>query len=126
MRPDQWAVLLGGIAAIGAIVWYFFRVPESRGAAVPREIGGLQEATIVVQGGYSPSEIRVRAGIPVRITFDRRETSSCSEEVIIPDLKVRRFLMPHAKTTVEFTPTAPGRFDFQCGMGMLHGKLVVE
>lgn len=129
MRPDQWAVLAGGVAAIGGILWYFFNVPKSRGAEVPRASVndlGVQEATIVVQGGYSPSEVYVRAGVPVRLTFDRRETSSCSEEVIIPDLKVRRFLTPNARTTVEFTPTTPGRFDFQCGMGMLHGKLVVQ
>lgn len=126
MRVDQWLVLGAGVALIAAIIWYFFMLPKSRGAGVPTDTGGVQEVTIVVEGGYTPSEIRVRAGIPVRLVFDRRETSSCSEEVVIPDLKVRRYLTPHAKTTVEFTPTAPGRFDFMCGMGMLHGKLVVQ
>jgi len=27
---------------------------------------------------------------------------------------------------VDLGPLAPGTYDFTCGMGMLHGKLVVE
>jgi plastocyanin domain-containing protein len=62
----------------------------------------------------------------VRLVFDRQETAGCSEEVVIPDFGVRRFLPPHQRTTVEFTPTEPGRFEFTCGMGMLRGAVVVE
>ncbi|HLA06764.1 MAG TPA: cupredoxin domain-containing protein [Anaerolineales bacterium] len=29
-------------------------------------------------------------------------------------------------TTIEFTPDQPGKYGFQCQMGMLRGKLVVE
>ncbi len=62
----------------------------------------------------------------MRLVFDRREDSSCSEEVVIPDFGIRRFLPAHEKTTVELTPESAGRYPFTCGMSMLRGTLVVE
>ena len=87
--------------------------------------GGVQEAVITVKGGYDPSEVRVSAGRPVRLIFDRQETNPCSDELVIPEFRIHRALPPHARTAVEFTPPDPGTFEFRCGMGMLHGKLVV-
>ena len=45
---------------------------------------------------------------------------------MFPDFGIRRFLPAHQKTAVELTPTAPGTFEFTCGMSMLRGTLVVE
>jgi Cu+-exporting ATPase len=87
---------------------------------------GAQQVTIEVDGGYSPSAVRVRRDTPVRLVFDRKETNPCSEEVVIGSLGVRRFLEPFKKTTVDLPPLSPGTYDFTCGMGMLHGKLVVD
>jgi len=50
----------------------------------------------------------------------------CSEEIVIPAFGVKRFLPTNETTAVEFTPNVPGTFDFSCGMGMLHGRIVVE
>lgn len=82
--------------------------------------------TIVVEGGYTPAHLTVRKGQPVRLHFDRRETSSCSEEAVLPDFGVRRFLPAHETTVVEITPRESGSFEFTCGMGMLRGRLTVE
>jgi plastocyanin domain-containing protein len=125
VSTDKLLVLLAGLALSGWILWYFFR-SRSPGAAVavPAE-GGVQEAVITVKGGYDPSEVRVEAGRPVRLIFDRQETNPCSDELVIPEFRIHRALPPHQRTAVEFTPDSPGTFDFKCGMGMLHGKLVV-
>ena len=48
------------------------------------------------------------AGKPVRLVFDRQETSPCSEEVVFPDFGIRKFLPTDRPTTVEITPPAPG------------------
>jgi plastocyanin domain-containing protein len=125
MDGIDWAVIVSGTAAIAWVNWYFFlagRAP-AQGAAVA---GGRQEVTVVVRGGYSPAHVRVRAGAPVRLVFDRQETSGCSEEVVIPDFGVRRFLPAHEQTTVEFTPERAGSFEFTCGMGMLRGRITVD
>lgn len=125
MTLDKWLVLLGGIGAIGWVLWYFF-FAKRPAAVAGRETAGMQEIAITVKGGYDPAEIRVRHGIPVRLVLDRQETSSCSEEFVLPDFRIRRFLPPFQKTTLEFTPEQPGSHDFSCGMGMLHGRVIVE
>ena len=125
MTLPEILVLLAGLATIAWVNWYFFVAP--RAAAEARSgAGGVQEARIVVAGGYSPATIRVRRDQPIRLIFDRRETSSCSEEIVIPDFGVRRFLPAHQQTTVDLPASGPGIHDFMCGMSMLHGRLIVE
>lgn len=125
MSAAAWAVVLAGLGAIAWINWYFFVAEQQSASAVPTD-GGVQEVTIHVRGGYAPSVVRVHAGRPVRLIFDRQETSSCSEEVVLGDLGVRRYLPAFQSTVVEIPDPVPGTHEFTCGMGMLHGKLVVE
>lgn len=125
MSGVEWLVLLAGVALIGWINWYFFFAGRQP-ARVASLAGGVQEVTITVQGGYEPSQVQVQVGQPVKLIFDRQETSGCSEEIVLPDFGVRRFLPPHKKTAVELRPSTPGEFEFTCGMGMLRGKLIVK
>ena len=128
INAADWAVLAGGLGAIAWINWYFFVAGREPAvvAAPSTGAGRPQELTIEVEGGYSPAAVRVRRGAPVRLVFDRKETNSCSEELVIGALGVRRFLKPFEKTTVDLGPLSPGTYDVTCGMGMLHGKLIVE
>ena len=64
--------------------------------------------------------------MPLSITFDRKETSSCSEEIVLPDFGVKRFLPAFEKTTIDIVPSEVGTFAYTCGMGMLRGEIVVE
>ena len=125
MSSSQIFILIGGLAAILWVNWYFFLAPRS-GVVAPVGERGLQQSTIVVKGGYSPAEIRVRRGLPVRLVFDRQETSGCSEEIVFPEFGIRKYLPANHKTSIEFTPDHAGTFEFTCGMSMLRGKLVVE
>lgn len=118
-------VVLGGLGAILWVNWYFF-LSGGTTAQATVGVGGSQEVTITVRGGYEPSQVRVKKGVPVRLVFDRQEASGCSEEVVIPDFGIRRFLPPHEKTVVELTPERAGSHDFTCGMSMLRGRLTVE
>ena len=126
MTADRILVLALAVTAIAWIWWYFFAVP-ARAAGVPAALkGGIQELAISVAAAYDPSVIRVRAGAPVRLTFTRTDTNSCTEEVVLGDFNIRTFLPTGTPTAVEFTPRTPGRYDFHCGMGMVHGTLIVE
>ena len=124
MTIADWTVVTVGTAVIGWINWYFFLARPRAVSATTT--GGVQEVRVVVEGGYQPSDIRVTAGTPVRLLFERRETSPCSEEVELPDFGIRRFLPARRTTAVEFTPTAPGAFGFTCGMSMLRGRITVD
>jgi plastocyanin domain-containing protein len=118
-------VIAGGIAAIAWVNWYFFVAGRTTAKAAVGA-GGVQEVRIRVEGGYEPAEVTVKRGVPVRMLFDRQEASGCSEELVLPDFGVRRFLAPFEETVVELTPEEAGRYEFTCGMGMLRGRLVVE
>ncbi len=130
MFPDldriDWLVLLGGGLAIAVLNWYFFWAERGSARATSGAPGTVQEVTVVVQGGYTPATIHVNAGSPVRLLFDRRETSSCSEEVVFPDFGIRTFLPTNATTPVLLSASTPGTYAFTCGMSMLRGTLVVE
>lgn len=125
MNATDWIVLAAGVAAVAWVNWYFFlaKLPAAQATA---GVSGAQEVTIIVQGGYSPAEIHLKQGVPARLVFDRQETSGCSEEVVIPDFGIRRFLPAFKKTVIELTPDQAGTHEFTCGMSMLHGRLVVE
>jgi plastocyanin domain-containing protein len=125
MSGIDWLVVAGGLGLIGWVNWYFF-LAERGSVVAAGGGGGVQQVTVTVRGGYDPSSIRVRAGEPVRIVFDRQETSGCSEEVVIPAFGIRRFLPAFQQTVVEVTPAAAGNYEFTCGMGMLRGEIRAE
>lgn len=124
LASSEWAVIGGGIAAVAWINWYFF-LAKSEASAVSNK-SDVQEATVVVRGGYDPQVVRVKAGVPLRLTFDRQETSGCSEEVVISDFGVRQYLPADKQTVIELTPEKAGTYEFTCGMNMLRGRIVAE
>src|SRR5687768_140062 len=99
MGFDEIAVVVAGIASIVWVNWYFL-FSQVRRVAVPARSGGTQEIEILVKGGYTPSVLKVAPGA-VRLVFDRQEDNSCSEEIVLPDFGIRRFLPPFQKTVVE-------------------------
>lgn len=125
MTPDKLFVTLGGLAAIALIVWFFWLVKKA-GVKAALTSGGYQEAMILVKGGYTPDVIVVQTGKPVRLNFVRAESASCSAMVLIPDFKKSAQLPEGETVAVEFMPDKAGEFEFQCQMGMLRGKLIVE
>lgn len=111
---------LVGVGLAVLVYWFFFMKKEGKGVAVEDEI------TIVVKGGFKPNIIRVKKGKPVTLKFDRKDKSSCLEEVVIPGLKIRKHLILNKVTKVRINPTKVGEYGFSCGMGMHRGKIKVE
>ena len=127
MSGIEWLVVVAGMTAIAWVNWYFFVAGRAPALAAAGGDGtGRLEQTIVVDGGYSPAVVKVKAGRPVRLVFDRRDSGSCSEEVVFPDFGIRRFLPTGEKTVIELTPPKAGRYEYACGMSMLRGALVAE
>ncbi|MBI3760611.1 MAG: cupredoxin domain-containing protein [Chloroflexi bacterium] len=125
MTPDKLLVTLFGLVTIASIVWFFWLVKKP-GVKAALTTGGYQETMVLVKGGYTPDVIVVERGKPVRLNFVRAESASCSEMVLIPDFKKSAQLPEGETVPVEFLPDKPGEFEFQCQMGMLRGKLIVE
>ena len=123
MDNTQIGVIIGGVASIAFVLWYFFGKRKRVSASMNES--GVQEINVTVKAGYTPDVIVVREGAPVRLNFYRDETSSCSEQIIFGDFRIARNLPAFKTTKIEFTPDKAGEFTFTCGMNMLRGKLIV-
>ncbi|MCA1582367.1 MAG: cupredoxin domain-containing protein [Acidobacteria bacterium] len=126
---DRIAAIALGAAFLAFLYVFFFRARRREGTAVPAASTGdleEQEATITVSGGYDPEVVIAKKGVPLTLVFDRRESSPCSDEVVLPEFGIRQALAAHAKTRIRVVPQRAGEFPFACGMNMLHGLLRVE
>lgn len=94
----------------------------------PAKIGkdGVQKATIVINGGYFPATLAVKAGTPVELTFVRKSAAGCDGELLIPGLKINKVLEQGEKTVVKFTPKKAQTISYSCGMKMYKGQVVVK
>lgn len=119
MNFDKIAVLISGIISSIFIYWFFFMKKEN-------SIEANERVQVVVSGGYNPETIKVKKGQKIVIEFLRKDPSSCLEEVVLSDFKIRKFLPLNKKTEIVIIPQEEGVFNFSCGMNMYHGKLIVE
>jgi plastocyanin domain-containing protein len=124
MDTTQVIVSIAGVLAIGWIVWYFWLYRKEGVQAA--EVAGVQEVPVTVKGGYEPDVIVVKRGKPVRLLFHRQESSLCSEMVVFDKINRSAKLPEGGTVAIEFVPQETGEIPFQCQMGMLHGKLIVQ
>lgn len=115
---DKIIVTALGIASIAGIYWFFFGKKEEH-------MEPKNSWDILVEGGYNPSTIFIPSGKPSTITFTRKDPSSCLEEVVLPDFKIKKFLPLNESVTITVSPAKPGAYSMHCGMNMFHGRIVV-
>jgi plastocyanin domain-containing protein len=87
---------------------------------------GAQTATVEVSSkGFEPDSLKLKVGVPAKVTFVRKTDETCAKEVVMKEYGIERKLSLNEPVTVEFTPRK-GEFSFACGMSMIKGKLIVE
>lgn len=121
MIIDKFIVALFSILGIAGTYWFFLMKKEEKAVTAT-----ASEIDIKVNGGYSPSVISVPKNRETTLNFTRTDPSSCLEEVILPDFKIRKFLPLNKKTAISITPKKTGTFEIVCGMNMFHGKIIVK
>lgn len=119
MTIDKIFVLIFSLAGILFTYWFFLKREE-------KEVMAGDEIDILVEGGYKPSSVVISSGKTTKINFLRKDSSSCLEEVVLGDFKIRKFLPLNQKVSIEITSEKKGEYGFSCGMNMFHGKLVVR
>ena len=79
-----------------------------------------------MDGGYTPDRIEVAAGEAVKLNFYRQDSSSCLEQVLLPDFNRALDLTLNQTTSVEIVPEKPGEYTFTCGMNMYCGVIIAD
>ncbi|MBC8647445.1 MAG: cupredoxin domain-containing protein [Thermoanaerobaculia bacterium] len=75
---------------------------------------------------FTPSRIELKAGEPVEITFESKDTK---HGFSVKELDVEKVTFEKGKpATVKLTPQKPGTYDFKCSKfcGLGHGKMKGE
>lgn len=80
----------------------------------------------VTMVGFDPATIEAKAGQPLKLAFFRPNAANCAREVVFPGLGIRKELPPGQTVVVDITPPKSGPLDFECGMKMLKGQLIVR
>jgi len=89
------------------------------------KVENTQHVEIMVDGGYHPSTVTLKQGVPATLTFNRISDAGCLDQVQIPDFNVFTDLPLGDPQAVTIDTTAAGEHTFSCGMNMAHGKIVV-
>lgn len=119
MTVDKILVLL--FSALGIVLTYwFFLLKKEQVMTITSD-----SVDITVDGGYQPGIISIPRGRTTKINFLRKDPSSCLEEVVLPDFKIKKYLPMNKRITIEINPKKAGEFIFSCGMNMNHGKIMV-
>lgn len=87
----------------------------------------VQEATITLtEKGYEPERLKLKRGIPARLTFVRKFAATCATEIIIARYNIKRELPMNQPVVIEFTPLQTGELEYTCSMKMVGGKFDIK
>jgi hypothetical protein len=87
----------------------------------------VQEVVVEVDGAfYKPATIELKAGQPARLVFRRSAKPSCGDEIVFPDLNIRKKIAANETVTIDIPAQEARSLKFACGMDMMRGTVVVQ
>ncbi len=117
--------LNSGFALTGIDLSSAFAGGNQQAGSAPSIRGGVQEVSMAVtRSGYSPSNLTIKAGIPVRWKVDGTSAAGCTSIMTIPSLNISQALRS-GENIIEFTAPNKGQLAFMCSMGMVRGSFTV-
>jgi len=115
----------GGLGS-GALLTSPTAEPTTPAAA--EQASGWNEVTVnVLNSSYSPDVVRIKAGLPTRLTLVSKDVFSCSLAFVIPTQNIQVLMDPTDTETIELPAFSSGdQIPFSCSMGMFTGIIIVE
>ena len=105
----------------------FLPVLAACGSSEPQPpADGRPTFNVTVTDHYAPAEISAEPNQPIRLVFTRTSDEGCGQQLVFPDLDIRRDLPLNERVAVDLTVPESGRVDFTCGMGHYEGAVVVR
>lgn len=106
---------LGGPSADGSMGESFVKTED-----------GKQVVDIAVfPTGYSPNNVQVKSGVPVKLNLKSGGRLGCTSQFRIPSLGISKNIPLNGEAEVNFTPSMKGKLVFTCSMGMYSGVIEV-
>lgn len=94
--------------------------------ATQTSAAAVQEHTIDVAGTFTPASVTLKAGQPARLHFRRGAEATCADEIVIPDLNIRKKIAANQTVTIDVPAQQARTLNFACGMDMMKGTVVVQ
>lgn len=85
----------------------------------------VQVVEIIVDGGYQPNIVNLKAGQLAQLKFTRVNEKGCLDTVQSNDLAFSAKLPVNEEVTIAIAPQETGTYAFSCDMNMFKGKVVV-
>lgn len=99
---------------------------ESMGESFVKTEQGKQVVDIAVfPTGYSPNNVQVKQGVPVKLNLKSGGRLGCTSQFRIPSLGISKNIPLNGTAEVNFTPSMKGKLVFTCSMGMYSGIIDV-
>ena len=94
-------------------------------AAKPEKAARTIEISVTKEG-FTPAEVKAKAGETVKLAVTRKTEKTCATEIVMKDFGVNEPLPLNKTVVVTVKPEKAGSYRFACGMDMIAGALVVE
>lgn len=119
-------ILLALFNIKGGLVLSGVDIGGSSNQAVAPTAASSEVAITITPNGYSPQNLSIPAGAPVKLTLKNDKAYSCAQAFTIPKLGIQKVVAPGQSATIEFTaPKNPGTLTFACSMGMYKGSFTI-
>lgn len=92
----------------------------------PPSSASAHEQTIQVGAAFTPASVTIPANQPVRVHFRRTDEATCAEEIVIPELNMRKKIAANETVTFDLPAQQARTLNFACGMDMMKGTVVVQ
>lgn len=87
----------------------------------------VQEVSLrATQYGYTPPNLNVKVGQPVKFDFSADSNVGCGRQVIIDGVNVNLVSRNGETQSATFTLSAPGQYRYHCPMNMFQGVLTAS